>query len=154
MESRMFQKYRFKFYLNASHYIIINGSQGAVHPHTWEFVLEILLLKKEFVEFAVFEKSIDRYFQPFQNQTLNNIPPFDTILPTLENILERFGEDIRQILREEGGELTQIEGSETPTRTYIISYQQDEQFSDGIARMTQDSMDDMFTTMLNNATRH
>ncbi|MBQ7076979.1 MAG: 6-carboxytetrahydropterin synthase [Lachnospiraceae bacterium] len=150
----MFHKYRFKFYLNASHYIIINGRQGDVHPHTWEIIIEVLILKKEFVEFNIFERSIERFFQQYQNQTMNNIPPFNTIMPTLENLVEYFGQEIRILLRKEGGELTQIEGSETPTRTYIITYEHDAEFSDSIEAMTKDSVDDMLGKMLDNATKH
>lgn len=154
MDARMFHKYRFKFYLNASHYIIINGRQGDVHPHTWEIIIEVLILKKEFVEFNIFERSIERFFQQYQNQTMNNIPPFNTIMPTLENLVEYFGQEIRILLRKEGGELTQIEGSETPTRTYIITYEHDAEFSDSIEAMTKDSVDDMLGKMLDNATKH
>lgn len=150
----MFHKYRFKFYLNASHYIIINGRQGDVHPHTWEIIIEVLILKKEFVEFNIFERSIEKFFQQYQNQTMNNIPPFNTIMPTLENLVEYFGQEIRILLRKEGGELTQIEGSETPTRTYIITYEHDAEFSDSIEAMTKDSVDDMLGKMLDNATKH
>lgn len=154
MDARMFHKYRFKFYLNASHYIIINGRQGDVHPHTWEIIIEVLILKKEFVEFNIFERSIEKFFQQYQNQTMNNIPPFNTIMPTLENLVEYFGQEIRILLRKEGGELTQIEGSETPTRTYIITYEHDAEFSDSIEAMTKDSVDDMLGKMLDNATKH
>ena len=154
MDARMFHKYRFKFYLNASHYIIINGRQGDVHPHTWEIIIEVLILKKEFVEFNIFERSIEKFFQQYQNQTMNNIPPFNTIMPTLENLVNYFGQEIRILLRKEGGELTQIEGSETPTRTYIITYEHDAEFSDSIEAMTKDSVDDMLGKMLDNATKH
>ena len=85
---------------------------------------------------------------------MNNIPPFNTIMPTLENLVEYFGQEIRILLRKEGGELTQIEGSETPTRTYIITYEHDAEFSDSIEAMTKDSVDDMLGKMLDNATKH
>ena len=35
----LYRDYRIKVYLNARHYIFINGKQGQTHPHTWEFVL-------------------------------------------------------------------------------------------------------------------
>mgnify|MGYP006922476106 CR=1 FL=1 len=33
-----------------------------------------------------FEKGISDYIAPFQNQVMNEMPPFDAILPTLENL--------------------------------------------------------------------
>ena len=41
MAVRLYREYRLKFYLNAKHYIIINGHKGETHPHTWEFTLSI-----------------------------------------------------------------------------------------------------------------
>ena len=34
MSSKIFREYKFKFYLNANHYIIINGKEGETHPDT------------------------------------------------------------------------------------------------------------------------
>lgn len=39
MALQLNRTYRFKFYLNANHYIIINGVEGETHPHTWELPL-------------------------------------------------------------------------------------------------------------------
>ena len=44
MATRLYREYKFKFYLNANHYIIINGKNGQTHPHTWEFVFYIMKL--------------------------------------------------------------------------------------------------------------
>lgn len=125
MESKLMRLYQFKFYLNGGHSILIDGHQGQVHPHTWEFGLKILMQKEEFVEFNVFEKAIDLFFEKYQNQTLNNVKPFDVLMPTLENMVDYFGEQLRGVIRAVGGELMQIEGSETPTRSYIVSYESD-----------------------------
>ena len=116
MRNRLPCKYKFKFYLTASHYIIINGKQGASHPHTWEFILDVVLPNSEFVQFSVYERIIEAFFADYQNRTLNDVEPFDAIIPTLENMVEYFGDAIAQRIREAGGQLEQIEGSETPTR--------------------------------------
>ena len=56
MATRLYREYKFKFYLNANHYIIINGKNGQTHPHTWEFVFYIMKSEGEFVLFNKFEK--------------------------------------------------------------------------------------------------
>lgn len=122
MDSRLFFKYRFKFYLNASHSILINGRQGQVHPHTWEITLDFLVPRTDFVEFNAYERELTSFFAKYQNVTLNDVEPFDTIMPTLETMVEYFGNEIKVILHGMGCELVQIEGSETPTRSYIVSY--------------------------------
>ncbi len=148
MRNRLLCKYKFKFYLNASHFIIINGKQGEAHPHTWEFILDVVLPNSEFVQFSVYERIIESYFATYQNRTINDVEPFDTIIPTLENLVEHFGEDIRERIQAAGGQLEQIEGSETPTRSYIISYVQDESFLAGSERSAEAALSDVLDQAL------
>ena len=98
MALQLNRTYRFKFYLNANHYIIINGVEGETHPHTWEFTIDIMIKNDEFVEFNTYEKSISEYFAKYQNGIMNNFEPFDTVIPTLENMSEKFILDIRDIV--------------------------------------------------------
>lgn len=140
MRNKLLCKYKFKFYLNASHYIIINGKQGEAHPHTWEFILDVVLPNSEFVQFSVYERTIESIFATYQNQVMNEVPPFDTVIPTLENMVESFGEIVRERIQAVGGQLEQIEGSETPTRSYIISYAQEESFLTGSERSAQSAL--------------
>ncbi len=151
MRNRLLCKYKFKFYLNASHYIVINGKRGEAHPHTWEFILDVVLPNSEFVQFSVYERAIESYFATYQNQTINDIPPFDTIIPTLENLVEQFGEAIRARIQEAGGQLEQIEGSETPTRSYVISYTQDETYLTGSEQSAQSALSDIMDQALDEA---
>lgn len=148
MRNKLLCKYKFKFYLNASHYITINGKQGEAHPHTWEFILDVVLPNSEFVQFSVYERTIEDFFATYQNQTMNNVPPFDTVIPTLENMVEHFGEAIRDRIRDAGGQLEQIEGSETPTRSFVISYAQDESFLAGTDKAAQTALSDILDQAL------
>lgn len=127
MAVRLYHEYRLKFYLNAKHYIIINGHKGETHPHTWEFILTIRYGRSSFVEFSTFEKGISDYIASFQNQVMNEIPPFDAILPTLENMTDYLAGEFLRIIRETGGLLLQVEASETPTRSYILRIPEEEQ---------------------------
>ena len=82
MSVKLYREYRLKFYLNARHYIIINGSKGDIHPHTWEFAVNIRFGRSSFVEFNTFEKGIADYLARFQNKVMNEEEPINTILPT------------------------------------------------------------------------
>lgn len=148
MENRLFCEYKFKFYLNASHSIIINGRQGEVHPHTWEFVLEILVPRDEFLEFRIYEEAVERFFNQFQNRTINEVEPFDAVVPTLENMLDYFGGKLRSIIQKRGGALMQIEGSETPTRSYVISYTRDSEYLSSVEQYSEDSLSRILDKML------
>lgn len=148
MEDKLFCEYRFKFYLNASHSILINGRQGEVHPHTWEFTLDILVPRNEFKEFNSYEQNPARFFARYQNLTLNDVQPFDTIVPTLENMVEYFGNELRSSIKKDGGELLRIEGSETPTRSYIISYDRKSDYMDSVEDNSEIAFDRMLEKML------
>lgn len=148
MQSRIFREYKFKFYLNGGHHILIDGHQGAVHPHTWEFTIKILIKKDGFLEFNVFEKAVALFFEKYQNQTLNLVKPFDAIMPTLENMVEYFGEQLREVIRTVGGELLEIEGSETPTRSYIVSYSEDQVYLESVRGKIDHSVSRMMERML------
>ncbi len=116
-----FEQYIFKFYLNASHAIQINGHTGQVHPHTWEISIVALKLNHNFVRFNDIEATVDKMFDQYQDKFINEIEPFNMINPTLENICEEFQGKINEILENNGWKLLKIEVSETPARSYVIS---------------------------------
>lgn len=113
------QEYRFKFYLNAVHKIIINQTSGKSHPHTWEIVIDASY-DNTFVMFSIIEKDIENFLAQYQDQNLNDIPPFDKLNPTLENITMYLKDKIYKLLLAHGWILNKIEVSESPTRTFMI----------------------------------
>lgn len=122
MALKLYREYCLKFYLNARHYVILNGKQGEVHPHTWEFSARIRTGLGSFVEFNVFERGIHAFLDAYQNQLLNEVEPFSTVVPTTENMVEYFGEQFYTIIARAGGVLRSLEGSETPSRSYIVDF--------------------------------
>lgn len=127
MALRLYREYQLKFYLNARHYITIDGKAGETHPHTWEFSLDIRIGRGVFTPFMIFEQGINRFMLPYQNRTVNEIPPFHEILPTLENIADYFAREFYRVIDDVGGELRRVEVSETPSRSYILNLGQDTQ---------------------------
>lgn len=115
-----YDKYKFKFYLNASHSIYIGGVLGERHPHTWEFSLDVMQVLEGFVQFNNIEKEYEKVLAKYQDQYLNMIEPFNTINPTLEKICEYFKDRLKQLSNDMGLILMSIEISETPSRSYII----------------------------------
>lgn len=116
--------YRFKFYLNASHYVFFNGHQGETHPHTWEFALKIQVDGNSLTQFSDYEDAISVVFAPYQDKNINEIDPFDALPPTLENLVEVFGARLHDTVEGMNAKLLEFEGSETPTRSYMVSYEQ------------------------------
>ena len=134
----LYREYKFKFYLNANHYIIIDGKEGQRHPHTWEFMVQVRMDNEKFVQFDAYEKAIDEYFDKYQNRVINEIEPFDRIIPTLENMSDYFVRDIRRIVSRLDGVLLKMESSETPTRSYVISFEQDKDFLDSLKKNSEE----------------
>ena len=116
----MVRYYRLKNYLNASHFVIFNGIKGEVHPHTWEFSALLYSTGNEITKFTDTEKAIRSIFDPYQNRIINDMRPFDEIVPSLENITEYFVGRIQEAVEPFGYRLVEFEGSETPVRTYGV----------------------------------
>lgn len=148
MNKIMHREYKFKFYLNANHYIIIDGKEGECHPHTWEFMVDILVNNQDFVQFDEYEKAIDQYFMNYQNQVINHIEPFDHIIPTLENMSDYFVHDVRKIVKKLGGELVRLEASETPTRSYVISFEKDQEYLKSIEKNSREEISEILDSVL------
>lgn len=122
-----YNQYKYKFYLNANHSIYINGVLGQKHPHTWEIMLDTIKVMEGFVQFNDVEKDIDDFLEQYQDQYMNEIEPFTTLNPTLENICIYFKDCIQKSLMEKGWLLLSIEISETPTRSFIINLYDEEE---------------------------
>lgn len=146
--SKLYREYRLKAYLNMNHYITIEGRPGMVHPHTWEFVFVIMMSGDSFVEFSVVEKMIDSYMNKYQNTILNDIEPFDITNPTIENVTDVFANDLSKMAEEHGWVLASLEGSETPTRSYIVSNRNEESFIENISSIERNRISDIIDHMV------
>lgn len=120
-----FSEYKFKFYLNATHSIHVNGERGQIHPHTWEISLDTVKVREDFVQFHDIEKAAEKLLEDYQDSYLNEFEPFNVMNPILENICTYFKERFEKLLSQNGWLLLRIEISETPTRSYIIDMTQD-----------------------------
>ena len=116
-----YRQYRFKFYLNARHAIMIDGELGEIHPHTWEITLGVIKGRDEFIQFHALEQKIEAFMDTYQDCYLNEVEPFDTLNPTLENCCHFFKDRLSEILAAEGWLFLMMEMSETPSRSYVIS---------------------------------
>jgi 6-pyruvoyltetrahydropterin/6-carboxytetrahydropterin synthase len=153
-EIKISREYRLKFYLNARHFIIINGEKGEVHPHTWEFSLRIRFGGDGFVEFSTFEKGIEAFLAPYQNMVMNELPPFDAITPTLENLADYFAKEFYEIIEEVGGKLIRLDASETPTRSYMLNLEEDHEFTGISVASSQKRIDQVIDSVIDEALRN
>ena len=97
-----------------------------------------------------FTGRIVEYLEKFQGRVMNEIRPFDTVVPTLENISDYFCTEIRKIIMELGGELAVMESSETPTRSYIIDLRNGLDFKENMSRLTEKQVDEVIDNIIDN----
>ena len=126
----MLRYYRIKAYLNASHFVVFDGKKGDTHPHTWEFVATVYTTGSNIIKFTEPEKMIMKVFEPYQNQVMNEIEPFNAIIPSLENMTEFFAKQIAETGKPIEYHLRRFEGSETPVRTYGVRFPEAEGIED------------------------
>ena len=131
MARTTFREYKFKFYLNAN-----------------QFMVDVLMSDQKFVQFDAYEKAIDEYFNKYQNRILNEVEPFDHMVPTLENMSDYFADEIRGIVKELGGHLVKMESSETPTRSYVISFKREQEYLESIRKSSKQQMSDVIDGIL------
>ncbi len=148
MRNDALREYKFKLYLNANHFVIFNGKKGDSHPHTWEFGIEVLVDKDKFIKFLDFEKAIDDYLEPYQDKLINDIKPFDTIIPTLENMLDYFAPKFYEEVKEIGGLLVKIEASESPSRTYVYSFRGRDEYLNDIKDHTRNALENIVNAIV------
>lgn len=122
----MNRKYFFKItnYLNAGHAIRWADSTGQTHIHTWEITAQISNLdQKAFPDyrFTTIEECLARILEPFSQQELNLVPPFDELNPTLENFTDYLFTEFDRSLKELSCQLATLEVSESPTRSCVIT---------------------------------
>ena len=126
----MLRYYRIKAYLNASHFVVFDGKKGDTHPHTWEFVATVYTTGSNIIKFTEPEKMIMKVFEPYQNQVMNEIEPFNAIIPSLENMTEFFAKQIAETVKPIEYHLRRFECSETPVRTYGVRFPEAEGIED------------------------
>lgn len=112
--------YKFKFYINARHSVVFNEVQSHMHPHTWETVINLEVKQSSFINFTQFENILEKYFDEYEDRYLNDLEYFKNMNPTMENLGKKIYTDITILLKNYNLDLSKIEISENPTRTYII----------------------------------
>lgn len=114
------RSYKLKSYLNASHAMRWKDGEGERHNHTYEINCQVVVEEKGMIRFDIVEGVIGRVVDQLSGAFLNEIPPFDEIEPSLENLTEYLFKTIGEQLTENNCKLVHLEVGESPTRFYCI----------------------------------
>ncbi|MDD2214438.1 MAG: 6-carboxytetrahydropterin synthase, partial [Oscillospiraceae bacterium] len=101
---------------------------GQRHQHSWEVVCDFDTVNNEMMIFDDVDELIQQTLRAYSGRFLNELPPFDQINPTLENITEHFFKLLSDKLAEHQAILEKIVVGESPTRYYCISREPGDHF--------------------------
>ena len=116
--------YKYTHRLNIVH--SLNQSNLLLGKHQHTIIIEMLFVPSEntqleFHSYDEVQDMIEQYFKHYDGRFINEIPPFNNTLPTIEAIGELFYDDLIQQTENSGFYLKQLEISEIPSRIYTIN---------------------------------
>lgn len=79
------------FFLNAKHRVEFNGTRSQMHSHSWRLEVDFGARfcgadEAPAVEFADLDRAVRSILRPYEAGYLNDLPPFDRVVPVTENI--------------------------------------------------------------------
>jgi len=115
-------------HIDAAHYL--RGYQGkceAMHGHRYRVVVKIQAAGLNDIglayDFTDLKRHLKDILERFDHTCLNDVPPFDNINPSAENIAATIYDELKQKLAGEPVTLTSVEAWETPEQG--VSYRPD-----------------------------
>ncbi len=79
------------FFLNAKHHVSMGQRSGPVHGHSWRIDLRLGATFRDGqgeapIEFAELDQRGRDILRDYEGKLLNEMPPFDRVVPTTENV--------------------------------------------------------------------
>ncbi|HBV96880.1 MAG: hypothetical protein JL50_15135 [Peptococcaceae bacterium BICA1-7] len=105
-------------FLNARHYVVFRDKQGPVHAHSWQFKVDVEVPadNPNQIAFGDVLRVIKKVVEPYENSLLNEHKPFDTLMPTTENLAGVLFQSIKEEISSLGVNLARISVWESPTK--------------------------------------
>jgi 6-pyruvoyl-tetrahydropterin synthase len=107
-------------FFNASHTLIIKGKKGAQHTHSYRLNVRcrsgsLSGQDQIIVDYSTLRERINRVARAYNNQDLNDLPPFKKLRSTTENLTAVLFQQIKRALKGLPVELQSITVWESPT---------------------------------------
>lgn len=117
--SERHEAYLYHITFNAMHNLVPEEPKK-MHAHTFCVGIYVIEEQEEHLIFENSENILHRYFNRYQGIRLNELSPFNEIVPTLENMGEVFYWDLKPIFKRNGMNLLLLEMGDSPISTYCI----------------------------------
>jgi len=121
-----FAGYEYTYKLNISHSFDMSGEGNGKHQHTISIKIYIRNdeIKEQIGEFKTYdslENDIKKFFSEYQGVYINDVPPFNSVVPTIEAMGEYFFEKLNESFEVAHYKIYKMEISEIPSRVYVIT---------------------------------
>ncbi len=111
--------YRIRYQFNAMHNLDLSHAEK-MHAHTFRITAYIENVGYELQKINSCESILKDYFAQYKGFRMNDVIPFRTVLPTIENMCQVFYEDLKERLMQEGVELVKLELGDSPLASYSV----------------------------------
>jgi 6-pyruvoyltetrahydropterin/6-carboxytetrahydropterin synthase len=112
-------------FFNARHFVVLDGHQGPVHPHSWRVQARISGSFGEehtvLMPFAEAKRLVQEVVSKYNDVILNTTEPFDQVQPTTENIAATFYKEVKTALGALPVRLVSLSVWESPTNRVTYS---------------------------------
>lgn len=114
------------FFLNAKHRVELSGTSSVAHNHSWRLETEFRARflgasETPAVEFADLEQAVRSILRPYEARYLNDVPPFNRVVPMTENIARFLYGAIRDAAAVHGVDLIKVTLWEGPTKGVTVN---------------------------------
>lgn len=113
-------------FFNARHYVVIDGCAGPEHPHSYRLQVkcssQVLALKDQVVVgYSQLREPMKQVVNAYNNQLLNNLPPFQNLQPTTENLTGVLFQQLDRVFTGLPVRLLEITVWESPTEGITVA---------------------------------
>ena len=113
-------------YFSSAHNL--RGYQGnceELHGHNWKVAVQVAAEKLDstgmVMDFKVLKKELNKVIQKLDHKYLNDIPPFDTLNPSSENIAHFIFQELKKAINKERLRVSKISVWESENSVAIYS---------------------------------
>jgi len=100
----------------------VSGAAGEVHPHSWEVRIRFAAADDDrYEQFTEMEKIVKNYLAIYEGKVLNEVPPFDVMVPTVENIAKVFASHLKNVMEKNGFVFQELAVAESPSRRVVVA---------------------------------
>ena len=113
-------------FFNASHTVVIRGRRSQQHTHSYRLCVRcrsksIAGQEQVIVEYTTLRERVNRVAQAYNNQVLNDLPPFKKIKSTTENLTAVLFQQLKRELKGLPVDLASITVWESPTAAVTLT---------------------------------